>query len=87
MYESLRSSIERKISLSDEEWRCIAEKVEFIKLKKNEFLQIQDSNSSYEVFILKGSFKTYIINDNGTETVIFFSFEKTLSQKVCKLKS
>ncbi|MBP4137958.1 Crp/Fnr family transcriptional regulator [Flavobacterium geliluteum] len=84
MYQSLRSSIERKITLSDEEWRCIAEKVEFIKLKKNEFLQIQDSNSSYEGFILKGAFKTYILNDNGTESVIFFSFE---NEWMCDIES
>ncbi|MEN2399992.1 Crp/Fnr family transcriptional regulator [Flavobacterium sp. MC2016-06] len=75
MYKTLRLNIERKINLTDEEWKCILEKAEFIKLKKNEFLQIQDSNSSYEGFILKGAFKTYIINDNGTETVIFLSFE------------
>ena len=59
-------------------------KSEFIKLKKNEFLQIQDSNSSYEGFILKGAFKTYILNDNGTESVIFFSFE---NEWMCDLES
>lgn len=72
MYEALRQNIERKISLTDEEWGCILSKTEFIKLKKNEFLQIQDSNNSYEGFILKGAFKTYILNENGTESVIFF---------------
>lgn len=84
MYQSLRSSIERKITLTDEEWHHIVEKAEFIKLKKNEFLQIQDSNSSYECFILKGAFKTYILNDNGTESVIFFSFE---NEWMCDLES
>jgi hypothetical protein len=58
MYKALRLNIERKINLTDEEWKCIIEKTEFIKLKKNEFLQIQDSNSSYEGFIFKVYFKT-----------------------------
>ena len=84
MYKALKLNIERKINLTDEEWKCIVEKAEFIKLKKNEFLQIQDSNSSYEGFILKGAFKTYILNDNGTESVIFFSFE---NEWMCDLKS
>jgi len=84
MYEALRQNIERKISLTDEEWGCILNKTEFIKLKKNEFLQIQDSNNSYEGFILKGAFKTYILNENGTESVIFFSFE---NQWLCDLES
>ncbi|PXY41230.1 Crp/Fnr family transcriptional regulator [Flavobacterium cheongpyeongense] len=84
MYEELRQNIERKITLTDEEWAFILDKTEFIKLKKNEFLQIQDSNNSYEGFILKGAFKTYILNENGTESVIFFSFE---NEWMCDLES
>lgn len=84
MYNLLRKNIERKIPLSDEEWNLIVSKAELIKLKKNQFLQIQDSNNSYEGFILKGSFKTYILNENGTETVIFFSFE---NEWMCDLES
>jgi CRP-like cAMP-binding protein len=84
MYNLLRTNIERKIPLTDEEWDIIASKAELIKLKKNQFLQIQNSNSCYEGFILKGSFKTYILNENGTETVIFFSFE---NEWICDLES
>ncbi|WP_291153177.1 Crp/Fnr family transcriptional regulator [Flavobacterium sp. UBA7680] len=84
MYNLLRKNIERKIPLTDEEWNIIVSKAELIKLKKNQFLQIQDSNNSYEGFILKGSFKTYILNENGTETVIFFSFE---NEWMCDLES
>jgi len=84
MYKNLRLSIERKFLLTDEEWNFVVEKTEFIKLKKNEYLQIQDSNSSYEGFILKGAFKTYILNDNGTESVIFFSFE---NEWMCDIES
>jgi CRP-like cAMP-binding protein len=75
MYELLRLNIERKIPLTNAEWNTIIEKTEFIRLKKNEFLQIQDSNSKYEGFILKGSFKIYILKENGTESVLFFAFE------------
>lgn len=75
MYELLRQNIERKIPLTDSEWEKIIEKTEFIKLKKNEYLQIQDSNSKYESFILKGSFKIYVLKENGTESVLFFAFE------------
>lgn len=84
MYNLLRKNIERKIPLTDEEWDIIVSKAELIKLKKNQFLQIQDSNNSYEGFILKGSFKTYILNENGTESVIFFSFE---NEWMCDLES
>ncbi|PBJ07275.1 Crp/Fnr family transcriptional regulator [Flavobacterium sp. ACN6] len=84
MYNLLRKNIERKIPLTDEEWNLIVSKAELIKLKKNQFLQTQDSNNSYEGFILKGSFKTYVLNENGTETVIFFSFE---NEWMCDLES
>lgn len=75
MYKLLRDNIERKIALTDTEWDIIIKKTEFIKLKKNEFLQIQDSNSVYEGFILKGAFKIYILNESGSESVLFFAFE------------
>jgi CRP-like cAMP-binding protein len=75
MYKLLRDNIERKIALTDTEWDIIIEKTEFIKLKKNEFLQIQNSNSVYEGFILKGAFKIYILNESGSESVLFFAFE------------
>lgn len=80
----LRLNIERKINLTDDEWKCITEKAEIIKLKKNEFLQIQDSKCSYEVFILKGAFKTYILNDNGREVILFLSFE---NEWMCDLEN
>jgi CRP-like cAMP-binding protein len=76
MHTLLRQNIERKIPLTDTEWEAILDKIKFIKLKKNDFLQVQDSNTAYEVFILKGTFKTYLLNENGTENVLFFSFEK-----------
>lgn len=75
MYELLRQNIEHKIPLTNSEWEIIIEKTEFITLKKNEFLQIQNSNSKYEGFILKGSFKIYTLKENGTESVLFFAFE------------
>ncbi|WP_242499252.1 Crp/Fnr family transcriptional regulator [Flavobacterium sp. 140616W15] len=75
MYKLLRDNIEHKIALTDTEWNIIIEKTEFVKLKKNEFLQIQNSNSVYEGFILKGAFKIYILNESGSETVLFFAFE------------
>jgi len=70
----LRKSIERITPLTDEEWRLILEKSKCIQLKKGEFLQTQNSFVVYECFVLSGCFKTYIMNENGTETVIFFTF-------------
>jgi CRP-like cAMP-binding protein len=75
MQELLRQNIEKKISLTDAEWLAIVEKTEFVKLKKNEYLQIQNTYSRYEGFVLKGSFKIYIVNENGTENIVFFAFE------------
>jgi CRP-like cAMP-binding protein len=84
MYKLLRDNIERKIALTDTEWDIIIRKTEFIKLKKNEFLQIQDSNSVYEGFILKGAFKIYILNESGSESVLFFAFE---NDWMCEIES
>lgn len=70
----LRKSIERVTPLTDGEWKLIVEKSKRIRLKKGEFLQTQHSFVVYECFVLNGSFKTYIMGENGTETVIFFTF-------------
>lgn len=75
MHELLRKNIEKKIDLTDAEWNAIAGKTERIKIKKNKYLQIQNTYSKYEGFVLKGSFKIYIVNENGTENVVFFAFE------------
>ncbi|TRW23592.1 Crp/Fnr family transcriptional regulator [Flavobacterium zepuense] len=75
-FEPLRRNIERKIALTDEEWRIIAAKAEYITVKRNEYLQRQYAQNTYECFILKGAFKIFIVNEDGSESVIFFSFSK-----------
>ena len=74
MYELLRQNIEAKIPLTQDEWELILNKVEPISLKKNDFLQIQDSNRKYEGFVLKGFFKIYTLKENETESILFFAF-------------
>ena len=75
MYPLLRQNIEKNTSLTDNDWAVIIDQIKFTKLKKNEFLQVQDSNNTYEAFVLRGAFKTYTLNENGTESILFFSFE------------
>ncbi len=75
MYELLRNNIEKKIPLTNEEWELILENVKQVKLKKNDYLQIQDSNSKYEAFVLKGVFKIYQMNESGAESILFFAFD------------
>ncbi|WP_119790711.1 Crp/Fnr family transcriptional regulator [Flavobacterium anhuiense] len=72
---ALRKNIELNITLTDPEWCCILEKANYTIVKKNEFLQTQNSNTTYEIFIVKGSFKIYILNEDGTESIVFFAFE------------
>jgi CRP-like cAMP-binding protein len=84
MHELLRQNIEQKITLTDSEWDTVIEKTEFIKLKKNDFLQIQNTHSKYEGFVLKGTFKIYILNENGTESIILFAFE---GDWICDIES
>ncbi|MBK0369065.1 Crp/Fnr family transcriptional regulator [Flavobacterium agrisoli] len=84
MYELLRKNLLRKITLTEEEWEKIVEKTEFIKLKKNQFLQIQDCNCKYEAFVLKGLFKVFIANENGSESVFSFVFDE---EWICDIES
>ena len=84
MYDILRKSIASKVSVTDEEWNTILEKTESISVKKNSFFQIQDTTSRYEGFVLKGAFKIYTIDENGSENILFFSFE---GDWICDIES
>lgn len=75
MKELLRKNIEQETPLTDLEWDAVLKKIEFITLKKNEFFQIQNTYSKYVGFVLKGSFKIYILNEDGTESIVLFAFE------------
>lgn len=75
MYKLLRENIERKIRLTDEEWNKIIDKTELVQFEKNAFFQNQNDTSRYEGFVLKGSFKIYTIDENGSDNVLFFAFE------------
>ncbi|MEO8254279.1 MAG: cyclic nucleotide-binding domain-containing protein [Flavobacterium sp.] len=76
MEELLRKKIEEEIILTDPEWEAILKKIERIELKKNQFLQIQNTHSKFVSFVLKGSLKIYILNENGTESIVLFAFDE-----------
>ncbi len=74
-YRLLRDSIEQKIILTDFEWKKIIDKIELVRFEKNAFFQNQEDTSKYEGFVLKGSFKIYTIDENGSDNVLFFAFD------------
>lgn len=84
MYNLLRQNIEKRIPLTDTEWNLVVEKLKFIKLRKNEYLQVQDASSKYEAFVLQGILKMYHLHEDGTENILFFAFE---SNWICDVES
>lgn len=84
MYNLLRQNIEKRILLTDTEWNLVVEKLKFIKLRKNEYLQVQDATSKYEAFVLQGILKMYHLHEDGTENILFFAFE---SNWICDVES
>ncbi|VXC35878.1 Cyclic nucleotide-binding protein [Flavobacterium sp. 9AF] len=75
MYKLLRETIEKEIKLTDLEWKKILDKIELVKLDKNNFFLSQDNACNYEGFVLKGSLKIYTLEESGSENIAFFAFE------------
>lgn len=75
MYELLRKNIEQNISINNEEWELILEKMELLKLRKNQFLQTQGNTSKYEAYVIKGVLKIFTLKENGSESILNFVFE------------
>ncbi len=74
MYSSLRNSIERFISLSDDDWNLLVPHLEIRKLKKHELLAEIGKVSNDVGFVLEGMLRHYYLKD-GEEKTTYFYFE------------
>ncbi|MBL7911223.1 MAG: Crp/Fnr family transcriptional regulator [Bacteroidia bacterium] len=74
MYSSLRNSIERFISLSDDDWNLLVPHLEIRKLKKHELLAEIGKASNDVGFVLEGMLRHYYLKD-GEEKTTYFYFE------------
>ena len=76
MWELFLQNIAKKgVSLSNEEIEVIQSLFSHKKLRKNQYILQQGDVARYETFVVSGLTRTYEVDNNGLEHVLFFGPE------------
>ncbi|MVT09084.1 Crp/Fnr family transcriptional regulator [Chitinophaga tropicalis] len=75
MYEQLRSYINNKIRVSEEELNFILSYFKPLQLEKHELLLAHGQTSQRTFFVGKGCLRLFFINEEGQEATRHFAFE------------
>lgn len=75
MFSLLRSHIEKRVSLTDEEFNVAGKYFIPKKLKKHQFLLNEGDVCRFVAFVNSGCLRQYKIDNKGTEHVIQFAIE------------
>lgn len=75
MFSLLRTNIEKRVSLTDEEFEVCKKYFTVKKIKKHQFLLNEGDVSSSIAFINSGCMRAYTIDHKGIEHIIQFAIE------------
>ena len=75
MYELLRRHIEKRVHLTDEEFKITSKFFIPKKLKKHQFLLNEGDVCRYAAFVNSGCLRKYTIDKKGSEHIIQFAIE------------
>ena len=73
--ESLKEHILKKVQLSDEELELFLSYFKEKKVKKKQFIILPESIAKYRSYVVKGAFRAYVIDEEGSEHTIQFGIE------------
>ncbi|NIJ44454.1 CRP-like cAMP-binding protein [Wenyingzhuangia heitensis] len=75
MKEKLKEHLNKKISLTDEEFSFVLSHFSFEKHKKNDFLIYQGENVSHCYYVVHGLLKLVYNDGNGKQHIVSFAME------------
>lgn len=76
MHSLLLQNIKSKgIDLTDDETAIITQLFIHRSYRKNQYILQQDDVARYEIFVIKGIIRTYLVDNKGVEHIIKFSAE------------
>lgn len=70
-FNEFRISIEKTVSLNDEEWKAIADKIHVRYFSKNEILVSQEETENYLSFVAEGVLRGFFPKDGDEHTIAF----------------
>lgn len=75
MSELLRTNIEKRVKITDEEWQGLMKLMKLNKFKKKDILVKAGEVCEYNSFILKGCLRTFFTDEKGHEHIFQLGFE------------
>lgn len=76
MHSVLKNYIDKKISISEEDWQLIRDAFTPVKVKKKQFLLREGEISKYLWFVTKGCLRMYKEDQKGHDHILLFAFEE-----------
>lgn len=83
MFEQINNNVTRYHTFTTKELEIFNSLLQPLKVKKKEHLLSAGDICNFEAFITKGCLMTYLLNDEGKETVLYFSVENWWVSDIC----
>lgn len=74
-YEQLKAHIKKRVTITEEELEEFTRSFKVIKVKKRQFIVQPDFVAKSRFYVVKGSFRAYVIGDEGQEHTIQFAID------------
>lgn len=83
MFDAINRNVTRYHTFSTSELQTLNNLLQPLNIKKKEFLLKAGEVCNFEAFINKGCVMTYMLNEEGKETVLYFSVENWWVSDIC----
>lgn len=74
-FKSFRAHIQKRLSITDEEFEELCQSFKISKVKKRQFIVQPEFVAKYRFYVVTGTFRAYVIGDEGQEHTIQFAIE------------
>jgi len=74
-YNGILNNIKRYVSLNEDDEKQFIEIVRTTNIKRRQFIVQPNFVCTHQTYVLKGAFRSYFVNDEGTEHTIQFAVE------------
>jgi len=74
-FDSLATHIQKRITFTDDELAEFCQSFKLFKVKKRQFIVQPEFIAKYRFYVVKGSFRAYVIGDEGQEHTIQFAID------------
>ena len=74
-YQNILENIKRYVALNEQDEKQFCSIVNTTKIKRRQFIVQPNFVCTYQFYVLKGAFRSYLVNDEGVDHTIQFAIE------------